>query len=270
MLKPLTNAKEYLDFVRRVNGDPSFSDPLLRSEEMIQSRLLESPGEQERLWGVFEGDQLLGLFGFLVLEEESYLEMLCGVSRSPQAYEEMLSFLKENYGGFQADFIYNPGNHLLHGLLQRENAEFDKEAQNMILEKEVPCQSSHQIELYSPAYREQYLSIHTKEGYWTGEKVLDAQDKFRVLLAIEKGEVVGYIDVTYKYDENEPFDVFVKEEHRKKGYGRAMLWKAIELNRPKAMVLQVYVDNAPAIALYEASGFVRIDGANSIVAHASL
>ncbi len=267
MLKKLTNAKEYMAFIRETVNDPSFGDPLLRSEELIQRRLLESPGEQEQLWGVFEGDRILGLFGFLVLEEEAYLEMLCGVSRSPKAYEEILSFLKETYGGFQADFIYNPGNHLLHRLLQKENAEFDKEDQKMILQKEVPYQSSHQIELYSPAYREQYLSIHTKEGYWTGEKVLDAQDRFRILLAIENGKVAGYIDVTYKYDENEPFDVFVKEEYRRKGYGRAMLAKAIELNRPKAMALQVYVDNYPAIALYEASGFVKIDGANSILAH---
>ena len=49
-----------------------------------------------------------------------------------------------------------------------------------------------------------------------------------------------------------------------------MLAKAIELNRPKAMVLTVNVDNAPAIALYESMGFTKVEGQNSITAHLTL
>lgn len=266
MLKQLTNVNEYLDFINEVNRDPDFSDPMLSSEEQIRCNLLEARPEH-KIWGIFEGTEIVGLFVFLILEEESYIEMLAGLSRSLQAYEEMLSFLKETYKGFQADFVYNPGNHLLHKRLADEGAQFEAEQQKMVLKREVPCQSSHQIETYSPKYREQYLAIHSDDGYWTADKVIEAPDKFRIILAIEQGEVVGYVDVTHKYEENELYDLFVKEAFRRKGYGRAMLAKAIELNRPKEMMLLMDVDNTAAIALYESLGFVKAVGENSITAH---
>ncbi|WP_251209541.1 GNAT family N-acetyltransferase [Acetatifactor aquisgranensis] len=140
----------------------------------------------------------------------------------------------------------------------------------MVLKRDVPCQSSHKIQLYSPKYREQYLALHSDDGYWTAEKVIDASDRFRIILALEEDTVVGYMDITHKFEENEPFDLFVKEEYRRRGYGRAILAKAIELNRPKAMMLLVDTDNTAAISLYESLGFDRFVGGNNITAHVSL
>ena len=270
MLKRLTSIDGYMDFIAEIGADPDFHDPL-RNEEQMQCNLLDALNKPaHQVWGVFEGETIIGLFVFLILEEEAYMEMLVGLSRTLRAYEEMLSFLKGKYQGYQADFVYHAKNHLLHRLLQGEKVKFDTEQQKMVLKREVPYQSSHRIELYRPKYRKQYCAIHLEEGYWTADKVIDAPDRFRIILAIEKNEVVGYIDVTYKYEENEPFDVFVKEEYRKRGYGKAMLAKAIALNGPKAMMLLVNVDNAAAIALYESLGFVKTIGENSITAHVCL
>lgn len=192
--------------------------------------------------------------------------MLVGLSRSREAYAEMLSYLKENYKGYQADFVYNPGNTLLSGLLRDEKAELDAEQQKMVLEREIRHESCHQIELYSSKYRKQYISMHSEEGYWTADKVIEARDRFRILLAIENDEVVGYLDITYKYDENEPYDIFVKEQYRGRGYGKAMLARAIELNKPKGMMVLTETDNIAAIALFESLGFRRRPGGNSITA----
>lgn len=271
MLKRLTSVTEYMDFINAINRDPSFSDPMLSSEEQMRCNLLDAPHRPtNKIWGVFEGTEIVGLFVFLILEEESYLEMLVGLSRSLNAYEEMLSFLKKTYKGCQADFVYNPGNHLLHALLAGEKSWFEAEQQKMVLKREVPCQDSRRIELYSPKYREQYIAIHSRDGYWTADKVIGAPDRFRILLAIEQGEVVGYIDVTHKYEENEPYDVFVKESCRRKGYGRALLAKAIELNSPRGMMLLVDAHNTAAISLYESLGFARAVGENNITAHVLL
>ena len=84
--------------------------------------------------------------------------------------------------------------------------------------------------------------------YWTGEKVVQAQDRFRTFLAIHDGKVVGYMDVTYIFKENEPFDLFVLEEYRRMGYGRKLLAKALERNAPNRMMLLVDIDNDPAIS----------------------
>lgn len=271
MLKQLADLNKYMDFIHEINGDPNFSDPMLSSSEQIRCNLLDAPNRPDHhIWGIFEGEAITGLFVFLVLAEESYIEMIVGLSRTPSAYHEVLTYLKENYSGYQADFVYNPGNYLLHRALQEETAEFDPEQQKMVLEREVPYQSTRQVELYRPEYREQYISIHSKKGYWTAEKVIDAPDRFRILLALEGDEVVGYLDITHKFEENEPFDLFVKEAYRRKGCGRAMLARAIALNRPKGLMALVDADNAAVIALYQSLGFVKAVGANNITAHVVL
>ena len=112
-----------------------------------------------------------------------------------------------------------------------------------------------------------YCAIHNKDMYWTGEKVMQAQDRFRTFLAIHDGKVVGYMDVTYIFQENEPFDLFVLEEYRRRGYGRKLLAKALEMNQPNGMMLLVDVDNDPAIRLYESMGFVKVQGQNNLTAH---
>ena len=271
MLKILTSVNEYMDFVNEINSIPNFSDPMLSSKEQIQRNLLDALNKpMHQVWGIFEKEEIVGLFVFLILEEESYIEMLVGLSRDLKAYKEMLDFLKEKYKGYRVDFVYNPDNYLLHNLLQNEQSEFEAEQQKMLLKEAVSYKSNPQIELYSPKYREQYISIHSNGGYWTAEKVIDASDRFRVILAIENNEVIGYTDVTYQYDVNEPYDIFVKEGYRNKGYGKAMLAMAVELNKPKDMILLVDVSNSAAIALFESLGFVRAIGENSVTAHVLL
>ena len=273
MVKVLTSVAEYMDFANEINRDPDFSDPMLISEEQMRNHLLNAPTRQDcQVLGVFDGETMTGLFVFLVLEDESYLEMLVGLSRSLTACEEMLAWLKEHYQGWQADFVYNPGNRLLHGVLEQERAEFEPEVQKMVLKRNVPYESGHQIELYSEQYREGYRAIHDDDDgrYWTADKVIAAPERFRIILAVEQGEVVGYIDITHKYEENEPYDVFVKESHRRKGYARAMLARAIELNRPKELMVLVEANNAAEIALYESMGFDEVEGEGNITAHVLL
>ena len=111
------------------------------------------------------------------------------------------------------------------------------------------------IEPLSEQYRDQYVAMHSTDCYWTGDKVANALDTFHVFLAVDDGSVVGSIDVTRNNEENEPFDLLVKADRRRLGWGRKLLAKAIEANRPKGMMLIVDVDNAPAIALYRSMGF---------------
>ncbi len=269
MIRIIKSYDECRDFVLHFQADPCFSDPMLTNAEQVQCNLVKSINDPDKRCaiGVFQENQMVGLFAFLVLRDERYIEMLVGLSREKKAYLEVFHYLEQCYPGYRVDFVFNPGNYLLKNLLENRKAEFEPEQQKMVLTKSVQGYDTTGVELYEKKYTEQYCSIHNKDMYWTGERVVEAQDQFRTFLAIRDGKVIGYMDVTYTFDENEPFDLFVLEEYRRMGYGRKLLAKALEMNHPKGMMLLVEVDNRPAICLYESMGFTKVQGQNNLTAH---
>ena len=268
MLKELHTLTPYLDFIRACNADPDYRDPMLLTEQQLRRNLLDAPeNPHTRVFGTFEGEAITGVFALLILEDERYLELLAGLSRSAAAYDELLAHLQSACPGYQADFVYNPRNRLLQAALEALGAEFEPEQQKLVLRRTVPYAPDTRIVPYRPEFRAQYLALHTGDRYWTGERVLAAPEIFRVLLAIEDGEVSGYIDLTHNSTENEPYDLFVREQSRRRGLGRALLAAAVQENRPNGMALLVDIDNEPAIALYESQGFARAKGENNITAH---
>ena len=267
MIQKLTSLDAYTDFIHDVNRDTAFSDPMLSTQENIAVNLykaVEKPNHH--VLGVFHDGVMTGLFVFLITEDERYIEMLVGLSRLTAAYEEIAEYLKANYSGFQVDFVFNPANTLLRELLTRIGASFYEEQQRMVLSNPCPTADTNGIEPLSERYKMQYVAMHDTDCYWTGDKVAQAPERFSVFLAVDNGLVVGYLDVTNCYEENEPFDLMVKEAHRRRGWGRKLLVKAIEANRPRGMALLVDVANIPAIKLYESAGFVKVQGENSLAA----
>lgn len=241
--------------------------------------------------------ELTGVFAFLRLPDERYAEMLVGLSRRREAYAELFDWLRRDFCGYGVDFVFNPRNCLLRDALEAAGAQFEPEQQKMRLCGEAeqaagdveaadsvePAQSGGSarpaghvkaanepaggftIEPFCERYAAQYAAIHSTDVYWTADKVMAAQDRFRILLAVRDGEVVGYIDVTRGFAENEPYDLYVLPAHRRRGCGRALLAAAIRLNRPHGMMLLVDVDN-PAVRLYESLGFRAVTGENSLTA----
>ena len=124
------------------------------------------------------------------------------------------------------------------------------------------------IQPYSIKYKEQYMAIHDdSDRYWTAEKTIEAKDCFNIFLAIINDKVIGYIDVSNCFEENEPYDLYVDPEYRRKGFGRKLLAKALKENEPKGTMLLVDIDNIPAISLYESVGFIKKENFNMQVAH---
>ena len=264
MIKILKDIDEYIFFINRINKTDSYSDPMLSNEVQIKNNLLESVNKKDNIiFGIFDhNNNIIGFFVFLVIKEEKYAEMIVGLSDNELAYYELFNYLFDNYKGYNIDFVYNPNNNYLNGLLKEYNASFEIEQQKMQLIKFNNIKRKNEVILYSPKYKEQYVNLHLKDTYWTGEKVLTAFDKFRVILAIKDTKVVGYVDITHKYEENEPYDVFVKEEYRNNGIATDMLSYAIELDKNKRIMLLVDINNEKAIRLYEKLGFEKVKGNN--------
>ena len=144
------------------------------------------------------------LFFKIIFPDEKYIEMLIGLSKEESSIREMLAFIENEYEGYKLDFVINPRHNLFCNLLQSKNAKFEEEQQWMAWEKERNIQYQHEIVLLSQEYEAQYMDKHSKDTFWTAEKVIEANDRFRVFLAIYEEKVVGYIDVTYCYEKNEP------------------------------------------------------------------
>lgn len=258
MIQAITAVDPYMDFIREICNDPAFSDPHspLGTPEKIAAKLGTAANRPDRqALAVLDGDTVTGLFAFLVIQDEQYIEMLIGLSRAPKAYEEIADRLKAHYPGYQVDFVFNPKNTVIRHVLTKRGAEFFTEQKRMILTGEPSPVDTTGVEPLSEQYKDQYIAMHSTDGYWTGERVLNAPDTFDVYIAVDGGTVTGYIDVTRDNDENEPFNFLVKADRRGQGWGRKLLYKAIEANRPKRMALDVDIDNVPAIALYRSMGF---------------
>ena len=259
----------YVEFVDSFCDDPNFSDPHLLMKQEKEESIIDWINRPDRFCLlVKEEGTAQGIFLFLLIPEERYIEMLMGISRSPEAIEEALDYLDSNYKGYNVDFVFNPKWLMFQKALEKRRATFGIEQQRMVYSHKEIKEIVDDIQLYSDQYKEQYMDIHDdSERYWTAEKTIEAKDRFNIFLAIENNKVVGYIDVSNCFKENEPYDLFVIEEYRNRGIGRKLLLKALKENEPNDMMLLVDIDNKSAIKLYESVGFVKKENFNMLTAH---
>lgn len=256
MIVPVNALSEWEDLIQTLQADPDYSEPMLATPEQVECNLRDALRKPDkRLMGVLgDAGERRGLFCFLVLEQDRYLEMLVGLSRDPGAWAELADCLRADYPGWEAGIVFNPRNPLALAMLEREGAEIYPEQLRMVWDGTLPETELFGVELLSEPRKAAYIALHQRDCYWTGERVAEAP-QFRVLLALEEDVVVGYLDVTDDGEENEIFDLYVRPESRRRGHGRRLLAKALELNRPKGMMLMVDADNEPALGLYASMGF---------------
>ena len=264
MIQEIHSFDEYEDFIGELARHPLYSDPHFTYSKENLYRSLR--GKDKYVFAVLENGIIEGLFVWLVLPDDRYIEMIIGFTKKEEAFTEMLSYMERNYYGYSMDFVFNPLNAAISRPLKMKGAIFDSEQQKMILTGPTPNVSTSQIELLSEKWAKQYCNLHSTDTYWTAQRILAAQDKFRVLLAIKDGQIQGYLDVQSCFDINEIYALFMKPEAAQQGYELALLVKAIELNRPNQMMVVVDVNAKAEIELYTAAGFNRMEGQNSIAA----
>ncbi|MCD8106994.1 MAG: hypothetical protein LUE20_03390 [Oscillospiraceae bacterium] len=262
MIKQVFDLDEYLGFCESFKADSEYSDPhFTYSPDTLYSAFSRS---DRSVYAVFDEDRVIGLFVLLILPEDNYAEMLIGFSREEKAYCELVGMMKEKYAGFAMDFVFNPANRAIKEVLGKNNAVFYPEQVRMLAKVPSPYRAKHKVELLSDKYEEQYRRMHTKDTYWTAERVLSAKDRFRVYVALSGDEVVGYLDVTYCFPENEPYDFKAKESHENEMIEADLLSYALRHNLPNRMMCLVDADNEAEIAVLEAVGFQRVERQNSV------
>lgn len=236
---------------------------MLATEAQRQKHLYEVPADPcACLLGSFAGETLTGLFVFLILEKDRYVQMLAGLTRSRKACAEALDFLTSRCAGYGADFVFNPRNAVLRALLKERGCIMDPEQIRLRWTREVPVSDLSGIFPLEEPHRARYCALHSRGVYWTAERVLAAPERFHVLLALDGGEAVGYLDLHCGETEHEIYDLFVAETHRRRGYGKKLLAQAVQISRSHGLIAVLDADSSAALALFSTQGFVpEPDGA---------
>ena len=81
------------------------------------------------------------------------------------------------------------------------------------------------------------------------------------LVAVENGELLGYIGSQSVLGESDMMNVAVHPDHRRKGIAEALiraLSQALQLSGNRCLTLEVRASNMPAITLYEKLGFTTV------------
>ena len=77
MIKQITDMKRYRDFVVTFIDDECFCDPHFPSEDSIDDRLFNfMKNDSHVAYGTFVDEEITGLFVFLELKDEKYMELL--------------------------------------------------------------------------------------------------------------------------------------------------------------------------------------------------
>lgn len=123
----------------------------------------------------------------------------------------------------------------------------------------------YQLRKMSPEDIDEVFSIEkqTFSDPWSREdfEYSSANDDHFCPVIVVDGQVAGYAMMANIVGECEIGNIAVSEEHRRKGFGRAlmdsMLAEALRINASRIM-LEVRDSNVPARTLYESYGFVQV------------
>ena len=265
MIQKIYSFDEYEGFISELANHPLYSDPHFTYDKNNLYRCLNS--KDKHAFVVSKDGVIEGLFVFIILPDDRYVEMLIGFTKVEEVFTEMFEYMENNYCGYQMDFVFNPLNTAIFKPLKLKGAIYEPEQMKMIQSGFVPNVTTSNIETLSDKWMKQYFDLHNTDTYWTGERIVSGLDKFRVLLVVKDGQVLGYLDVQNCYDTNEIFALYIKPEASSQGYELALLANAIELNKPNQMMAVVDANNKEEIALYSAAGFVKLEDQNSITAY---
>lgn len=249
MIKIINSINEYYDFIKNIDKEENFCNPF-----SYDFNKYEQIANKNYTFITLKNGDLTGVYAFLIIEEEKYIELLFSSSKDKDSYQEMLDNLLNKFEGYSFYFAYNPNNYLMNDLLKKYNAKFDKIQKQMIYKGKYDFIVSQNIFLLTNETFDDYKKIHRDEGYWDSDKIINSQNHCAFILKYKEC-VIGHIDLYISEKLNMITDIYVQPNYRNKGYGKELLIQGILISKNKEFVLQVDIDNEIAIHLYKKIGF---------------
>lgn len=195
-----------------------------------------------------------GVFVFCHEPDEQYLEMILGYALHKTVWQVLMDYLHEHYQKYELYVICASENETLKEVLQEEKGFFQNEQIEMKLNK--PHFKETQVMVHPIEKKDEaaYIAMHVLDGWWMASRVLERKDLFQVYIAEDGNQVVGYVDVHIKEKSHHVFDLYVSEDRRGKGIGRALMQMVMK-NSAEGLTLEVDRVNETAYHLYKNLGF---------------
>lgn len=221
-----------------------------------------------------ENNEILGALALLVEPKEKYIEVVSDVY-TKKNYEEIamqfFKYIREKYTGFQLDAVYSEENKEAICFMKSIGARCHGIDIKMRLRKNEyhSSKSNKKIIPLSEKYYEDFCRLHDEnhpDVYWNGERILSALDRYDVLIAVEKDELVGSVVCEFGGDKRKYISfIETDKRYRRQGHAKSLLGEAIDrafLSDVDELALDVEIDNNPAICLYKSFGFQKVDASS--------
>lgn len=113
IISELSSFDRYEDFIQKITRSDLYKDP------HDVNNIYDSLSKPNRKAYLIESDNhiILGIFVWLIIEQEKYVELLFGLSKQQEAFSFMLDYLEKRYYKYQFDFVINPNNEALKNVL---------------------------------------------------------------------------------------------------------------------------------------------------------
>jgi arabinogalactan endo-1,4-beta-galactosidase len=191
---------------------------------------------------------------------EKYIECLGGFFNDESDFRLMMEYLKKEHNGHHIDFIFPLENINVLSYLKNINGIFDKPEICLEVDYKSFIKKNCKINIteLSKENYEPYLKIHNDQNiYWTGKRIIEAPELFKVFIILNKGKIEGYINITYGRQTNEIYKLFVEKENIE--YMEALINAAVTnvLYTESKLVVLVDLEDINKINLYKNFGFTE-------------
>lgn len=199
MIRKIT-AQEAAEIAEKFLSDERLSPPII-----ADCTTIDFLSKFEPILGGFQDCKLAGVFAFIIDGDNSYYEAVWTLSENADAIAEAVYYLKDNYPDFAGDWVINPKNTVAIKALEGLGAEnygtsrgylFDKPTRHVTADSIFPLEKKHHAE---------YAELHSKDVYWTAERVISSE-RFATWVALKENQAVGYIDLFLDPNMSEVYD----------------------------------------------------------------
>jgi len=253
-----------MPFVRQLL-ESGFRAPMLETQEQLTLNFLNGFDHPRNfVLGCEEDGVLTGVFSLAAAPEDKYLEIMLALSENESACTKVLAFLRRHAPGYVLDCVIHPSCMAMRKAFTEAAGLWYPAQRKLRLGQHRLYPHAHRIVPCDEAHRQAYVAMHETDCYWTAERVLAAPERFHALVALSEERVIGYLDVTKGFAENEVYDWRVQEEYRNRGIGTALLDAAVCLNGQSGLMLLCGEEELPAQKAAHKLGFAEVEGAESI------